>query len=205
MPVFNSHKMRNYFLFKLLFVVAAFGEAGSAHAASSNIPSSAIVMPPITVSQPADMRFGSIAPLAIPGTVVLALVSAVPAIAPTTATPVISGNRTATGGVVMVGGGTCSAIVLCGVGSLQIQGPAFGTFTTITLPATVTLTSGADTMTVNALTRRYGQPATPGTTSGVGSFNGVGTAVLLVCGTLLVGANQASGSYTGTMPITVDY
>jgi Mat/Ecp fimbriae major subunit len=190
---------------KLLVAAAAFGAASSAQAATTNIPASATVVPPITVSQPSDLRFGTIAPVATAGTIVLPVPATIPATAPTTAAPIITGTRTATGGVIMVGGGTCSATVLCGVGGLQIQGPNSGSFATVTLPATVTLTSGANTMTVGTLTRRYGPTGVAGVTTGAGAFSATGAAVLLIGGTLAVGANQAAGAYTGTMAVTVDY
>jgi Mat/Ecp fimbriae major subunit len=124
---------------------------------------------------------------------------------PTTAAPTIVGTRTATGGVIMVGGGTCSATILCGAGGLQVAGPVSGSFSTVTLPATVTLTSGANTMTVGTLTKRYGADGTAGVITGAGAFTAGGIATVLMAGTLNVGIAQASGTYTGTMAVTVDY
>jgi Mat/Ecp fimbriae major subunit len=189
----------------IVLAAAAFGAAGSAQAATSNIPVSAVVLPPITVSQPSDMRFGSLAPAATAGTIVLALPATLSATPPTTAAPTITGTRTATGGVIMVGGGTCSATVLCGAGGLQVAGPVSGSFSTVTLPATVTLTSGANTMTVGTLTKRYGADGTAGVTTGAGAFTAGGIATVLMAGTLTVAIAQASGTYTGTMAVTVDY
>jgi Mat/Ecp fimbriae major subunit len=190
---------------KLLVAAAAFGAASSAQAATTNIPASATVLPPIALAQPSDMRFGSLAPAATAGTIVLAMPATLNATQPTTAAPTITGTRTATGGVIMVGGGTCSATVLCGVGGVQVTGPNSGTFSTVTLPATITLTSGANTMTVGTLTRRYGAPGTAGVLTGAGAFSATGTATVMFGGTLAVGANQAAGAYTGTMAVTVDY
>jgi hypothetical protein len=65
----------------------------------------------------------------------------------------------------------------------------------ITLPATATITSGVNTMTVNAFT------STP---SGTGTLV-AGTATVNVGATLNVAANQVAGSYTGTYPVTVNY
>jgi spore coat protein U-like protein len=189
----------------IVLAAVAFGAAGSAQAASTNVPVSATVMPPITVSEPGDLRFGSIAAVATAGTVVVGVGTTIPATAPTTAAPIQAGTRTSTGGVIMIGGGTCSATVLCGAGSIQIQGPVSGSFSTVTLPATVTLTSGANTMTVGTLTRRYGPTGVAGVTTGAGAFSAGGAAVLVIGGTLAVGANQAAGTYTGTMAVTVDY
>jgi hypothetical protein len=178
----------------LLVAVAAFG-AGS----------SATVVPPIALSEPSDIRFGSLAPAATAGTIVLPVPATLPATAPTTAAPVITGTRTATGGIIMVGGGTCSATVLCGVGGVQIAGVANGTYATVTLPATVTLTSGANTMTAGTFTRRYGVVGTAGVITGAGTLSATGTSLLLIGGTLNVAIAQAAGTYTGTMAVTVDY
>jgi hypothetical protein len=189
----------------IVLAAAAFGAAGSAQAATTNIPVSATVLPPITVAQPADMRFGSVASGATAGTVVLVIPTTLALAQPTTAAPINTGTRTNTGGVILVGGGTCSATVLCGAGSLQVTGPNSGSFSTVTLPATVTLTSGADTMTVGTLTRRYGANGTAGVLTGAGAFTATGTATLVMAGTLSVGIAQNSGVYTGTMAVTVDY
>jgi hypothetical protein len=189
----------------LLVAAAAFGAAGSAQAATTNVPVSATVLPPITVSEPADLRFGSLAAAVTAGTLVMPIPATLPAAAPTTAAPSLVGTRTATGGVLMVGGAACSATVLCGPGSVQIQGPNSGSFATVTIPVTTTLTSGANTMTVGTMTRRYGPTGVAGVTTGAGAFSATGTALLMIGGTLTVGASQASGTYTGTMAITIDY
>jgi hypothetical protein len=177
----------------------------SAQAATTNIPISVTVVPPVTLSQPADLRFGSISSGATAGTVVLPVPGTLPATAPTTAAPIQSGTRSVTGGVVMVGGGTCSATVLCGVGSVQIAGGNSATFSTITLPATVSLTSGANTMSVGTLTSRYGALGVAGVTTGAGTLSATGTGLIVIGGTLTVAANQAAGAYTGTMAVTIDY
>lgn len=65
----------------------------------------------------------------------------------------------------------------------------------VTLPASATLTSGANNMTVNGF--HHGPTSV--------TLNGSGAADLVVGGTLNVGANQAAGSYTGTFTVTVSY
>jgi hypothetical protein len=201
----NSRAAIRNFSLKAIVAVAAFAAAPSAFAASINVPVSAEVVAPIALAQPGDMRFFQIAAGATAGTVVLPVPATLPAAAPTTAAPIITGTRTVTGGVVMVGGGTCSATVNCGVGSVQISGPNNASFATVTLPATVTLTSGANTMTVGTLTRRYGQLGTAGVLTGATTLSATGTGLLVIGGTLNVAATQATGVYTGTMAVTVDY
>jgi Mat/Ecp fimbriae major subunit len=177
----------------------------NALADTSNIPVSATILPPISLSEPAEMRFGTIAPSATAGNVTLSLPTTLAATPPTTASPTITGTRTRTGGVILVGGGACSASVACGAGSVQVSGPISGTFSTVTLPATVTLTSGANTITVDNLNKRYGPAGTAGVTTGPAAFSATGTASVLMTGRLVVGASQAAGNYTGTMVVTVDY
>jgi hypothetical protein len=66
----------------------------------------------------------------------------------------------------------------------------------ITLPSQITISSGANTMTVNAFT------SSP---SGSGVLDGTGNATLYVGATLTLSANQASGSYADSFSVTVDY
>jgi hypothetical protein len=173
--------------------------------ATSNIPVSATILPPITLSEPSEMRFGSIAPSATAGNVTLSLPTTLAATPPTTAAPTITGTRTRTGGVTLLGGGTCSATVLCGAGSVLVSGPISGTFSTVTLPASVTLTSGVDSLTVDNLNKRYGVSGTAGVTTGAAAFSATGSATVLLTGRLVVGASQPAGNYSGTMVVTVDY
>jgi hypothetical protein len=177
----------------------------SAQAATVNVPVSAVILPPVTVSEPAEMRFGTIASGPTAGTLTLTLPATLDPTAPTTLSPIITGNRARTGGVVMLGGGVCSATINCGAGSVLVSGPASGTFSTVTLPASITITSGSDTMTVGTFAKRYGEAGTAGVTTGAGAFSAFGNAVVVFTGRLTVGASQPAGTYTGTLVVTVDY
>lgn len=76
---------------------------------------------------------------------------------------------------------------------------AAGQSFTVTLPSTVTVTSGANTMTVSALTSFCGVAATSSCVASVTGTNiGVG-------GTLTVPASQATGTYNGTYPLSITY
>jgi Mat/Ecp fimbriae major subunit len=176
-----------------------------AEADTANVGTTTTVVPPLTLSQPAEMRFGTIIPSGAAGSVTLVLPAALSATPPTTATPTIIGSRTSTAAITLVGGTTCTATVLCGAGSVLVAGPVSGTFGTVTLPATVTLTSGANTMVADTLTKRYGAEATAGVITGLGAFSATGTATIVFAGRIVVGATQAAGTYTGTMIVTVDY
>ena len=143
---------------------------------SGTATASATIITPIAISKTIDMNFGNVAVSAVAGTVVLSPAS----------------GRTKTGGVTLpIVSGTISAA------SFNVTG--LGSYTyTITLPSTpLTISSGANTMTVNSFT------STP---SGTGTLSG-GLQVLNVGATLNVGVNQAAGVYTSATPfsVTVNY
>jgi hypothetical protein len=102
-----------------------------------------------------------------------------------------SGRRSASGGVILLPSGSGSAALF------SVTGTSSTTYA-ITWPAdgVVSLTSGANTMAVNAFTSN---PASTGQLS-VG-----GSQTLSVGATLSVGGNQASGSYSGSFSVTVIY
>lgn len=102
-----------------------------------------------------------------------------------------AGVRSKTGGVILMNGGTVTSasysLTESGSGkSLQ--------FTTITLPTTATMTSGANSMTLSNFT------SDPPNT-----VLGTGRTIVLVGATLTVAPNQAPGNYSGTYSVTVNY
>ncbi len=129
---------------------------------------------PIQISKQFDLEFGRMAPSTTQaGTVT---------INPNT------GQRTATGGVVLLGGGLTRA-------KFPVTGDPDTAFS-ITLPSQITITSGGDSMTVNAFTSNP---------SGSGVLSGTGSANIWVAATLNLSANQPAGSYAGQYTVTVDY
>jgi hypothetical protein len=112
--------------------------------------------------------------------------------AATTVTLDSAGGTTASGSTIATG--TPSA------GSFDVTGNDVDY--SIDLPADgVVLTSGGNTMTVDAFTDSYGgTDASPAT----GTIAG-GTDTFTVGATLNVGAAQAAGTYTGTYDVTVEY
>ncbi len=102
-----------------------------------------------------------------------------------------AGVRTTTGGVNVLTSVAGSAA------SFNLQGTA-STAYIVTLPSNsqVTLTSGANSMTVTSFTI---SPALSG------AFSAGGTATIAVGATLNIGANQPQGEYNGNFTITVDY
>lgn len=153
----------------IAFTVNTFGQA----TASAN--ATATIVTPISITKQVDMNFGNIFSAAA-GTVVLS-----PA-----------GGRTVTGGATLAPGGTVTAA------SFTVSGTASVTYS-ITLPAAATtLTSGANTMTVNVFTSN----PTP-----TGVLGLAGTQTLTVGATLNVGAAQPAGVYVSGTPfdVTVNY
>jgi hypothetical protein len=154
-----------------LFAAAAIIIAGtnaSFAQATATAAASATIITPITITKTADLNYGNVAvSAATAGTVVLA-----PA-----------GTRT-TGGA---GGVTLPATPgTVTAASFTVSGQASYTYA-ITLPASATITSSGNTMTVNGFT------STP---SATGTLSSGGTQTLTVGATLNVAAAQAVGTYT---------
>ena len=141
--------------------------------ASATATATAVIVGPIGISNTANMNFGNVAVGASPGTVVL--------------TP--AGGRTPTGGVTLPATtGTVAAA------AFTVTGAAGYTYA-ITLPsAALTISSGANSMTVDNWTSN----PTP-----TGTLDGGGSQALTVGATLHVSGSQAAGNYTSATPFTV--
>lgn len=146
------------------------GEAVAA-TATSNV--SAAIVPAITITKNTDMDFAEVVAGGSAGTVVLST----------------AGARSATGGA-SLGNSTGTAAA-----GFTVSGDPSSTYS-ISLPASATITSAPNTMTVNTFT------SSP---SGTGTIGVGGTQALSVGATLQVGASQAQGTYTGTFDVTVAY
>ncbi len=129
--------------------------------------------PPIGIIATQDLAFGTLAPdIALPGTAT---------IEPAT------GTKSVGGGVFDFGGfHSPAAFAVTG----KKNTPVF-----VTLPGAVTLTSGANSMTLNSFTW----------SPGVVVLDNNGNANVSVGATLQVGANQPAGTYTGIFDFTVNY
>lgn len=108
---------------------------------------------------------------------------------PGTVTISPTGIRTSSGGV------TPSAIGTFNNAIYTATGEPNATYT-ITLPGFITIISGANSMTVNGFT----SDPTP-----TGNLGAVGTQTINVGATVIVGANQATGDYSGTYDVTIAY
>jgi len=156
-------------IFTLL--VAFTGDAFSQNSATATANASAVIVTPLQISNTAAMLFGQVAAGTAAGTVVLET----------------TGNRSVTGGT-KLGTGTGQAA------SFNVTGESGYTYN-ITLPSSVNLTFGSNTMAVGSFTSNP---------SGSGTLTG-GSSTLKVGATLSVGASQAAGTYTGTFDVTVAY
>ena len=157
--------------------VAASGYAANALAASDTGASDAVILVPLSIAHNggASLDFGTIAPDVGGATVQVTTAGAASVTA---------------GAAVLTGATSADAFTVTGEGGMSY---------TISLPATITLTSGGNNMTVNNV---VSNPATPATLpAGPGSV----TQTLNVGGDLVVGASQAPGTYAGTYTVTVNY
>ena len=153
-------------------VAAGMLNANVAKAASDDGAASAVVAAPITITAGTDMNFGNIGVSTTGGTAVLSTAGAV----------TVTGDVTALSGVTT----TAGVFALTGFSNSAYS---------LTIPSTVTLNSGVNSMVVSSLTNDAG--GSPALTSGTGSIN--------VGGTLTVAASQAAGNYSGTYTVTVNY
>ena len=155
-------------LIGLTFGTYAFAQS----TATATANATARIITPISISKTADLNFGDVVASGSLGTVVLST----------------AGARSTTGGASLGNGAAVTAA------AFTVNGQASATYA-ITLPASATVTSAGNTMTVNAFNSNP---------SGTGTLTG-GTQNLLVGATLNVGASQATGTYSGTFDVTVTY
>jgi hypothetical protein len=149
--------------------------------ATENTAAAAKIVTPLSITETSSLHFGTLAILAgSPGTCVLST----------------QGIRTQTGGVnLSVQAPTASNA------AYNVSG-AINTTYGITLPSTITVTSGAANMTINSLLARTASAGVNGLT---GTLSASGTDNFTIGGTLNVAAGQVTGIYTGTFDVTVAY
>jgi hypothetical protein len=170
---------------KLVIIIAVIIIAGYSTKvmaqATENTAAAAKIVTPIAITETASLHFGTMAISAgTPGTCVLST----------------QGTRAQTGGVnLSVQAPTASNA------AYNVSG-AVNTTYGITLPSTITVTSGPANMTINTLLARTASAAANGLT---GTLSAAGTDNFTVGGTLNVTAGQSTGVYTGTFDVTVAY
>jgi hypothetical protein len=166
----TQHTLKSFVL-----AAAVLGNAGfliGAHAATATGDATATVIEPITITKTANLRFGKLAGGA-GGTVVVSS----------------AGSRTKSGGVFLSPSDTG------GAASFDVTGEPNATYS-ITLPTSVSLVSGSNSMSLDTFTSDLGA---------TGTLSALGAQTMNVGGTLTVAANQAAGSYAGSFNVSVDY
>ena len=164
-------KARNFTILLPLLVapVAAFGQSS----ASASATASATVYTPITLTKTTNLQFGNVFSTTAGGTVTVSSAG----VESSSPTGLFAAANTPTAASFTVGGADNAVFA-------------------ITLPASASLTSGANTMTVNTFTSSLGATST---------LSAAGAATLNVGANLVLGASQAAGSYTGSFSVTVAY
>jgi hypothetical protein len=158
-------------LVALTFGTTAFAAQNSAIGTGT---ANARIITAISITPGTALNFGDVVPSGAVGTV--------------TVTP--AGVRSSAGGASLGSGAAVAA------GAFTVNGQASATYA-ITLPAgPATVTSGANSMTVDTFTSSLGA---------TGTLSAGGSQGLSIGATLNVGVNQAAGSYTGTYQVTVAY
>lgn len=160
-----------------LIVMFAFSAATFAQV-QATAEASAYIVSPIAINKTVDLNFGNVAVSASPGTVVLTPMAGLP-------------TRTPSGGVTLpatTGSPTAAAFHVTGT-------PAY-TFSIAISPASVTISNGAVTMTVD------GFVSAPTVGAG-GTLDGTGALDVYLGGTLNVAGGQAAGLYTNATAVTM--
>ena len=165
----------------LLAAAAAFApEAAQAGPAQASGSAEVVIVAPGSVTPIDALRFGQFLQPTTAGTLTVDIAGAV------TATGGVAGNQNIT----QVGTGR-------GPGTFLLRGSP-NRQTDTTLPASFTISNGAQTMTVNNLTKNSNANG-----GGKLKLDAAGNAVLIIGATLNVPANPAFGTYSGTYTITV--
>jgi hypothetical protein len=153
--------------------------ASAQNNATQAATASAKIVAPLTLVKSADLNFGTIATSNAVGTVTV---------------PATSGSQaSATGGASMV----ASSLSQTGPAVFAITGESDQTFKlNVKTGDVITLANGDETMDVTL--------SIPGFTATANTLTG-GTRTLYIGGSLAVGANQVSGSYSKTFDVTIAY
>ena len=149
-------------------IVTASLSTSAANAAAASATGRAKILGQVTVTNTSDLQFGTIATAASPSVVDIAT----------------NGARTCGAGLGCTGSTTAADFTI---------GGTTGYVTTVSVPVSTTLSSGANTM-LALLNPTSGLVTL---VANAGSFS--------IGGTLLVGGAQAEGDYTGTFTATVNY
>jgi hypothetical protein len=143
--------------------------------AQATATATATIVSPIAIANAGDLNFGNIVATVAGGTVTVAT----------------DNSRTATGVTLPAIAGTVTAA------HFDVTGTPNFTYTIAITGTPVTVTSGANNMTVNAFV------SNPVAGVGTGLLDGTGAQTIDVGATLNVGASQPAGTYVSGTPFTV--
>ena len=183
--------MKKNILFIAVVMMAGFSTTAMAVGTAATVAATAAgakLIVPMTLTETSPLHFGTITlPDGTGGTVILSTAN----------------GRTFTG----------AGVVASAVAPLQTNAAYNVTGTqnvtyALTLPTAITVTETvgkAATMTINALTVKFGTTAEKTGVAATSVLSAGGTDNFIVGGTLTVIAAQVAGIYAGTFPVTVDY
>jgi spore coat protein U-like protein len=176
----NKHSRFTSNGFKLAVMALAISGAGSAMAATANATSTSVVIQAIAISNNGNLSFGNIAAGTGAGTV--------------TVSP--DGTRSVTGGTIAAGGISTAA-------QFNVTGQAGMNYSISFAGTSPSLTSGANSMAFTAIPDVTASALTSNTLT-AGTLTG-GAQTIYVGGSLVVGASQVAGTYSGSINVAVDY
>jgi len=158
----------------IAFALVILGFSATSYAQTASANASAKILAGLTLTKTVDLNFGTMTVPTSPATV------------------------TITPGAVLSSTGTITLLAqapTASVASYNVSGDNNANYA-ITLPANTTITSGANTMTVDNFASSGGLNH---------ALNGSGLETFTVGATLNLVSGQAAGSYTGTYNVTVTY
>jgi hypothetical protein len=161
--------------FAIAIAILGFSAASFAQS-SATATATATLITPISITKTTDMNFGTVAASATAGSVTLDY----------------NDVATPSGGTTLVAGGAARKAA-----EFQVTGQNSSSFS-ISCPTSIVLTSGANTLTVNAISPDSGSTS---------NLSASGSKTIKVQGTLVVPAGALAGVYTNTadLEVTVNY
>jgi Mat/Ecp fimbriae major subunit len=167
-----TRQAKNILIHSAVIAAAIFGLSAHAQAATATASATATILAPVQLTKTADLAFATIVTGSAADTVIVSS----------------AGARSCGSNL------TCSGAVAAA--AFNVAGSASTSYA-ITLPGTVTISSGTNNMSVGTFTSSKAGNVSTLNSSGADSFT--------IGATLSVGANQAAGSYSGSFSVAVDY
>lgn len=174
-------KTRIFVVAAAFVALAAVSSPVLAQTASTTGTGSITLIRPIAITKTSDMKFGTVArPTSGSGTVVLTA----------------AGVRSVTGGVAALASGdtpVAAAFTVAGEGGQSVS---------VTIPATFTMTSGSDSLTVTTSNNLAGSASAQTLSNALGA---AGSLAFAVGGSVPISSTQATGLYSGSFTVSAAY